>query len=247
MIKSGILINILIDTLISLVSLIFIHSLYKKYYECNDKTRPSQMSLMIFWAMISIYFIVDAIRQLIAASGNFDLQLQLYLLSLFPLTLLSLPIVFIIIYIVSGNKYVGAGVSSVFLLFSFLYIFTVIQMKQIDITFTPFGSLVFSNNEFAITVFLSGLFIVPTSMILGLLTLIFLKHISPFKKYQICLSLLSISIVYDFLFLTTITQSGEIMLGYKIFIFLGVTLGYFANFPPKIIEYKWFPEIPIID
>jgi hypothetical protein len=247
MIQNVMFFNVLINLLIILVSLIFLHSLYNKYYECNGSTKPTQMGLMILWGIIGVYFIIDTVSHINSFSGNSDLQIPLYFLSLIALTLVSLPIVFLIIYIISGNKYIGAAVSSVFLIFSFLYIFTIFQMDQINIIDTNYGLIVSSNNDLGTIIFLSGLFIVPISMILGLLALILLRRISPFQKYKICFSLLSISVVYSFLLLITISQTGEMIIASKIFIFLGVVLGYFANFPPKLIESKYTTNFSIIE
>ena len=245
--ENGILVNIFINLAISLVSLVYTITLYNKYCDCNENNRPTQVSSMMIWAMVSIFFIIDTARQLVAISGNETFQLQLYLISLVPLTLVSLPIVFIVIYIVSGNRNIGIIVSSIFLLFSFLYIYTTIQMGGINFVTTSWGTLAISNNAIANTIFLSGLFIVPTSLILGLLVLILLKQVPMFRKYKICLSLLSISLVYDFLLLNSISQTGEMMIASKIFIFLGVVLSYLASFPPKIIESRYDPDIIVIE
>ena len=245
--ENGILVNIFFDLAISLVSLVYIITLYNKYCDCTENNRPTQVSSMMIWLMVSIFFIIDTARQLVAISGNETLQLQLYLISLVPLTLVSLPIVFIVIYIVSGNRNIGIIVSSIFLFFGFLYIYITIQMGGINFVTTSWGSLAISNNEIANTIFLSGLFIVPTSLILGLLVLILLKQVPMFRKYKICLSLISISLVYDFLLLNSISQTGEMMIASKIFIFLGVVLSYLASFPPKSIESRYDPDIIIIE
>ena len=245
--ENGILVNIFINLAISLVSLVYTITSYNKYCDCNKNNRPTQVSSMMIWAMVSIFFIIDTARQLVAISGNETFQLQLYLISLVPLTLVSLPIVFIVIYIVSGNRNIGIIVSSIFLLFSFLYIYTIIQMGGINFVTTSWGSLAISNNEIANTIFLSSLFIVPTSLILSLLVLILFKRIPMFRKHKICLSLMSISLVYDFLLLNSISQTGEMMVASKIFIFLGVVLGYLASFPPKFIESRYDPDIIVIE
>jgi hypothetical protein len=54
-------------------------------------------------------------------------------------------------------------------------------------------------------------------------------------------------VVYSFLLLITISQTGEMIIASKIFIFLGVVLGYFANFPPKLIESKYTTNFSIIE
>jgi hypothetical protein len=245
--KNGVLINIFFDLMIGLISLIFIYSLYKKYGNCNAHNRPTHLSLMLFWGMICSYFFIDTIQQLMAIWVYETIPLQLHIASLIPFTLLCLPIVFIIIYIISGNKYVGAAVSSVFLIFGFLYIYTTVQMDHINIIPTSWGYIITSNNNIANIIFLSGLFIVPTGMILGLLALIFLNHIPPVRKHKICISFLSISMVYDFLLLSAFSQTGEMMIASKIFIFVGVFLGYLVNFPPQLIESKYFPNIAVAE
>ena len=244
---TGLSINIFIGLIICIVSLVFAYSLYRRYSECNKNNSPTQISMMVIWGMIGLYFVVDIFQQLITISGNVSMQFPLYILSLVPFTLTSLPIVFFIVYILSGNKYIGAGVSSLFLVMSLIYIYIIISTEQINIISTSWGLLVLSNNNIANIIYLLGLFIVPTSMILGLLILFLLKQIPKFRKYKICLSLFSISIVYDFLLLNSFSQTGEMMIAAKIFIFLGIVLGYFANFPPKIVESKYFPKIPAIE
>jgi hypothetical protein len=243
--ENGIFVNIFLDLAISLVAFVYTITLHNKYCDCNEYNRPTQVSSMMIWVIVSIFFIIDAIRQLVVISGNDTFQMQLYLISLVPLSLVSLPIVFIVIYIVSGNRNIGIIVSSIFLFFGFLYIYSVVQMGGINFITTSWGSLVISNNEIANTIFLSGLFIVPTSLILGLLILILFKRIPMFRKHKICISLLSISMVYDFLLLNSISQTGEMMVASKIFIFLGVVLSYLASFPPKLIESRYDPDIMV--
>jgi hypothetical protein len=238
------LINLLIDIFINIASFIFVYTLYKKYQNCNDHTKPTQISFMIFWSFIFIYFLIDAIRQIFIIAGT-NLQLPFHFMLSIPLTLVSLPIVFIIIYIISGNKYTGIGVSSIFLIFSFFYFYYIVPIDQLN--YITENAILLLNNDVASIIFISGLFIVPTSMIFGLLTLILLKRISTFRKYKICLSLLSISIVFDFLFLTSISQNIEMLIGSKIFVFLGIILGYLANYPPKLIESKCLVNITAID
>lgn len=245
--ESGLLVNILLNLTISLVSFVFVYSLYNRYSDCNGNNSPTQVSLILIWGMVGIYFIIDTLIQLSAFFGNTWLHLSMYMLSLIPFTLTSLPIVFLIIYILTGNKYIGVTVSSVFLIFSFLYIYTVLVTRDINLITTQWGWITSTNSNIANTIYLSGLFIIPTSMILGLLTIFLLKHISKYRKYKICLSFYSISIVYDFLLLSSISQTGELMIASKILIFLGVVLGYFANFTPKVVKTKYFPSISVID
>jgi len=100
------------------------------------------------------------------------------------------------------------------------------------------GSTYEINSDIAINVYLSGLFIVPTSMILGLLLLILLQRVPRRLQYRITFSLVAISMIFDFLLLDNIAPSGHTQMASRLFIFIGVILGFFVYFTPMSFDKK---------
>ena len=64
----------------------------------------------------------------------------------------------------------------------------------------------------------------------GLLLLILLQRIPKRLQNKIAFSLVAISLIFDFMLLDNIAPSGHTQMAARIFIFIGVVLGYFAYF-----------------
>jgi hypothetical protein len=107
---------------------------------------------------------------------------------------------------------------------------------------TYWGSIYSINSDVALVTFISGLFIVPTSMIIGLMFLILFGKILDPTKTRIILNLFSVSFVFDFILANSIVQSGEIQMASRIFVFLGTVLGYMALFHPETFKIPPFFE-----
>jgi hypothetical protein len=97
----------------------------------------------------------------------------------------------------------------------------------------------------AILTYIIGLYIIPTAMILWLMVLILFEKVARSVKYQLVMSLFSISFVFDFILANMIVNTGEMQVASRIFVFLGTVLGYLAYFPPKFIETQE-PQIRLV-
>ncbi len=171
------------------------------------------------------------------AYGNFtELEKSLYYLGAIPFAFVTVPLVYFIIYVIFGATRISIGVSTVFLIFGGIYLVALFGFGVVGLFTNEWGSTFEINSDIAINVYLSGLFIVPTSMILGLLLLILLQRIPKKLQHKIAFSLVAISLIFDFMLLDNIAPSGQTQMAARIFIFIGVVMGFFVYFTPLSLE-----------
>ncbi len=235
---TGLLLNALVCLAITISTTAFAYMLYKNKEKWNKISQPSLKALIGFWLLVGIYFLLGSIRIILYSSGMADIDKYTYYLASIPFVLIPVPLAFYIIYIITGKRRISFGVSFIFTIFGVIYLLLLNKsgISGPDISF--WGSVYSVNNDFAIITYISGLFIVPTSMILGLMLLIFFRKVSNSTRSKIIFSLFSISFVFDFILLSYIAQSGEMQMASRIFIFIGSVFGYLAQFQPDSIKPK---------
>jgi hypothetical protein len=238
----GLLMNALVCIAIVISVLAFSYMQNKKKDKSNKITLPSQNALILFWFLVGIYYLFEGILMALASSGLSALDVYVYLISEILLVLIPLPLAYYIMYILTGNRQHSLAVSLVFALFGMIYLI-LLKDQGISGPLVSDWSIIYSlKSNFAIITYVSGLFIVPTSMIMGLMLLILLGKISNPKKSRIVFNLFSISFVFDFILMNSITQSGEMQLASRIFVFLGSVLSYLAFFQPEILDIRPLPN-----
>jgi hypothetical protein len=121
-------------------------------------------------------------------------------------------------------------VSLAFTVFGAIYLLSINNSGISGPVLSSWGSVYSVNSEFAIITYILGLFIIPTSMILGLMFLILLGKVSNSKRSKLIFGLFSISFVFDFVLMSYIALSGEMQMASRIFVFLGSVFGYLSQF-----------------
>lgn len=234
--QPGILLNAVVCLAITISTTAFAHMLYKNKEKWNKISQPSLKALIGFWVLVGIYFLLGCIRIILYSFGLDDIDKYIYHFASIPFVLIPVPLAFYIIYIITGNRRTSFAVSLIFTIFGVIYLLLLNKfgISGPDISF--WGSAYSVNSDFAIITYISGLFIVPTSMILGLMLLIFFGKVSNSTSSKIIFSLFSISFVFDFILLSYIAQSGEMQMASRIFVFIGSVFGYLAQFQPDSIK-----------
>lgn len=234
--ESGFLMNALVCLAITVSTTVFAYMLHKNKMRWNNISQPSLKSLIGFWLLVGIYYLLGSIRIVLYSLGIADIDKYIYHLASIPFVLIPVPLAFYIIYIITGNRRTSFAVSLIFIIFGAIYILMMNKsgISGPDISF--WGSVYSVHGDFAIITYISGLFIVPTSMILGLMLLIFFGKVSNSANSKIIFSLFSISFVFDFILLSYIAQSGEMQMASRIFVFIGSVFGYLAQFQPDSIK-----------
>ncbi len=228
----GLLLNAVVCFAIVLAAFAFAMSLHQNKKNQKEESIPTVNALVVFWSLVGVFFLFAGLRTL-AAYGNFtEVEKSLYYLGSIPFAFVTVPLVYFIIYIILGDTRISLGVSTVFLIFGGIYLIALFGFGIIGPSTTEWGSTFEINSNIAINVYLSGLFIVPTSMILGLLLLILLRRIPRRLQNKIAFSLVAISLIFDFMLLDNIAPSGHTQMAARIFIFIGVVLGFFVYFTP---------------
>ncbi len=232
----GVLLNAVVCFAIVLATSAFAVSLLHNKNKQKKESAPTINALIVFWSLVGAFFLFAGLRTL-ASYGDFhDIEIILYYIGSIPFAFVTVPLVYFIIYIILGDTRVSFGVSTVFLIFGGIYLIALFGFGVIGPSTSEWGSTFEIHSDIAINVYLSGLFIVPTSMILGLLLLILLQRIPKKLQNKIAFSLVAISLIFDFMLLDNIAPSGTTQMAARIFIFIGVVLGYFVYFTPLSIE-----------
>ncbi len=232
----GLLLNAIVCFAIVLAAFAFAVSLHQNKKNQKEESRPTVNALIVFWSLVGAFFLFAGLRTL-AAYGNFtEIEKNLYYMGSIPFAFVTVPLVYFIIYIILGDTRISLGVSTVFLIFGGIYLIALFGFGIIGPSATEWGSTFEINSDIAINVYLSGLFIVPTSMILGLMLLILLQRVPKRLQNKIAFSLVAISLIFDFMLLDNIAPSGHTQMAARIFIFIGVVLGFFVYFTPLSTE-----------
>jgi len=163
-------------------------------------------------------------------------DLQLFKVTVFAFTVLSVPIAFLASYLLTGKCRYSALFSAFFFVFGALYANDIFNNGLKGPIQTEWGTTYALSSELSTHIYIFGLFVIPTAMILGILGLILLRKIPKRKRYHITFSLLAISFVLDFVLVDLLSTNPGIQIGSRIFILIGTTLGYLAHFTPMKIE-----------
>ncbi len=228
----GLLLNAIVCFAIVLAAFAFTVSLCQNKKNQKEESIPTVNAIIVFWSLVGAFFLFAGLRTL-AAYGNFtDIEKNLYYVGSIPFAFVTVPLVYFIIYIIIGDTRISLGVSTVFLIFGGIYLVALFGFGIVGPSTTEWGSTFDINSNIAINVYLSGLFIVPTSMIMGLLLLILLRRIPRRLQNKIAFSLVAISLIFDFMLLDEAAPSGTTQMAARIFIFIGVVFGFFGYFTP---------------
>ncbi|MDF1533760.1 MAG: hypothetical protein P1P69_04565 [Methanosarcinaceae archaeon] len=237
MMATELLLNITICFAITISSFAFSWVLARSEPEHNGKSKPALWALVIFWALVGLTYLPTTIRMIAAYMHNYELDLVMYNLASVPFAFISVPLVYFIIYIIVGDKKISTYVSLIFTIFGAAYL-ALLYSSGVNSTITEWASLFSINSDIAINIYLMGLFIVPTAMILGLLLIILLQRVPKRLRYRTTLPLVAISFVFDFMLTDMITNVDVMQVSARLFVLIGTVQAFLAYFPPLSLQEK---------
>lgn len=236
--STGLLLNITICFAIAIISLTFAWVLAKNKNMEKQNSKPTLHALITFWLLVAFTYYPTAFRMIAAYLNNAQVDILMYYIASIPFAFVSVPLAYIIIYVITGNKQAGSYVSIIFGIFGVTYLMFLLNNGVIEPVVTFWSSIISINSNIAINIYLLGLFIVPTAMILGIMLLILLRKISKRMRYHTVLLLVSISFVIDFMLTDMITTFDRMQLVARIFVLIGTVLAYLSYFPPMTLQEK---------
>lgn len=234
----GLLLNGTICFAITLSSLAFAWVLSRNKKGYKESSKPALFSLIVFWTMVGLTYLPTTVRMLAAYTGNQEMDAVMYFVTAIPFAFISVPLVFFIIYVITGSKKIGEYISLLFTLIGAAYLTFLYESGIVGPVVTEWGSIFMINSDAAINLYLMGLFVIPTSMILGLLLLIMLQRMPKRIRYRTALPLVAISFVFDFMLTDTIAIVDAMQMFARLFVFIGTILAYLAYFPPTTVQEK---------
>ena len=237
MMAPGLLLNITICFAITLSSFAFAWVLSRSEIEHSEKSKPALWALVIFWTLVGFTYLPTTIRMIAAYANNYVLDLMMYNISAIPFAFISVPLVYFIIYVLIGDKKISAYISFVFTIFGAAYL-AFLYSNGVNPNVTEWASLFSVNSDIAINIYLMGLFIVPTAMILGLLLIILLQRVPKRLRYRTTLPLVAISFVFDFMLTDMITNVDIMQVFARLFVLIGTVQAFLAYFPPLTLQEK---------
>ncbi|WP_406669868.1 hypothetical protein V7O67_08590 [Methanolobus sp. ZRKC4] len=236
--SAGLLLNSTICFAIGISSISFAWVLLAKNEQYSENSRPALFSLVVFWTLVGLTYLPTAVRMFIAYLGNQEMDATLYFITAIPFAFIPVPLVFFIIYVITGSTRVGEYIALIFTLIGAAYLAFLYSSGIVGPVVTEWGSIFMINSDAAIHIYLMGLFVIPTSMILGLLLLILLQRMPKRLRYKTVLPLVAISFVFDFMLTDVIAIIDVIQVFSRLFVLLGTVLAYLAYFPPTTIQEK---------
>ena len=233
---SGLILNATICAAIMLSAFAFALTLYRNKPKCKDQSTPSMMALIDFWVLIALSFLFVCVRVIAAFYGYAEVDRVCYYIASIPFAFLPVPIVFFIVYVTTGGKAASWAMSLLFSIFGIAYLTFLYTSGVVGPEVTYWATIFSIDSEIAITVYLAGLFIVPTAMIFVLLGITLIRKISRRRRYHIALVLVAISMVFDFILVDMVAVQDTMQVAARLFILIGVVLAFLAYYPPDILQ-----------
>ncbi|MBC7086472.1 MAG: hypothetical protein H5T43_08980 [Methanomethylovorans sp.] len=232
----GLILNATICFAITVSSFAFAWVLASSADKHNEKSRPALWALVILWSLVSLTYLPTTIRMLAAATNHPALDLIMYNLAAVPFSMVTVPIVFFILYVITGDQKISGYISFMFIFFGATYLAFLYSNGVIGPNVTGYSSMFSINSDIAVNIYLIGLFVIPTAMILGMMFLICLQRMPRRLSYRTALPLVAISFVFDFMLTDIITDIDVMQMASRIFVFIGTVLAYLAYFPPSTLQ-----------
>lgn len=236
MTNAGLLVNATICFAITVSSFTFAWVLSRSESEHSEKSKPALWSLVVLWSLVGLTYLPTTIRMIAAYMNNYQLDILMYNLAAVPFSFVAVPLVFFILYVIIGEQRISAFISLIFILPGAAYLIFLYSSGTIGPTITQFSSVFMINSDVAISIYLIGLFVIPTAMIIGLLFLIFLQRMPRRLRYRTAFPLVAISFVFDFMLTDMITLTDVMQLAARIFVLIGTVQAFLAYFPPMTLQ-----------
>ncbi|WP_407357361.1 hypothetical protein [Methanolobus sp. WCC5] len=232
----GLLLNSTICFAITLSSFAFAWVLSRNREACKENSKPALFSLIVFWTIVGLTYLPAAARMIVAYLGNPGIEAILYFITAIPFAFIPVPLVFFIIYVITGSIKAGEYIALIFTIIGIAYLAFLYNSGIVGPIVTEWGSIFMINSDAAINLYLMGLFVIPTSMILGLLLLILLQRMPKRIRYRTALPLVAISFVFDFMLTDMIAIADVMQMFARVFVLIGTVLAYLAYFPPTTVR-----------
>ncbi|MGM0770479.1 MAG: hypothetical protein ACQESU_02590 [Halobacteriota archaeon] len=187
--SAGLLLNTTICFAITIISTTFAAVILKTGDLWNDRTKPSLRALIILWILVAITYFFTALRMIAAYFNNTGINISAYYAAAVPFAFISVPLVYTLIYILTGNKKASTFTGVLFSTLGLTYLIFLFSQGIMQPQLSYWSSLVTINSDIAIEIYLLGLFILPTAMILGILGLIILRKVPKKQLYHTTLLL----------------------------------------------------------
>ena len=233
---SGLVLNAAICVAITLSALAFAWTLHTQNPDPKSKNVPSLKALIAFWVVVAIAFLITFVRVTAAFFGYTDPDVLCYYLAAVPLGFLPVPLVFFIVYVATGDKRSAWAMSLLFTAFGTMYLLFLFPSEIVGPDVTYWATIITSESDFALTIYLSALFIVPTAMIIALLGSILARKPSKRSQYRVALTLVAISLVFDFILVDAVAIDCVMQVAARTFILISVVLAFLAYHPPERLQ-----------
>ena len=228
--------NIIICFAITVSSFTFAFILSRSDQKYSKKSKPALWALIAFWALVGATYLPTTIRMIAAYIGKPAIDTMMYNVSAIPFAFISVPLVFFITYVMVGKEIISKSISFVFAIFGAIYLGFFYSSGAIGPIVTEWSSIFIVNSDIAIQIYLMGLFVFPTAMILGLLLLMFITRSIAISIHRTVLPLVAISFVFDFILTDFITSVDTIQVVSRVFVLVGTTQAFLAYFPQTIFN-----------
>lgn len=228
--------NIIICFAITVSSFTFAFVLARKNKNYGKKSKPALWALITFWTLVGATYLPTTIRMMAAYISKPAIDTMMYNISAIPFAFISVPLVFFIAYVMIGNEKISKYISFIFAMFGAIYLGFFYSSGTIGPVVTECSSIFIVNSDIAIQIYLMGLFVFPTAMILGLLSLMFITRSIVISIHRTVLPLVAISFVFDFIMTDFITSVDTIQVISRIFILVGTAQAFLAYFPQTVFN-----------
>ncbi len=233
---AGLILNATICFAITVSSFAFAWVLAGSEDKHNQKSKPALWALVMLWSLVALTYLPTTIRMMAAFMGYLSMELIMYNISAVPFSMVTVPLVFFILYVITGDQKISGYISFLFVLFGSAYLALLYSSGVSGPTITAYSSIFVISSDIAINIYLIGLFVIPTAMILGMLLLIFLQRMPRRLRYRTALPLVAISFVFDFMLTDMITDVDVMQMAARLFVLIGTVLAFLAYFPPATLQ-----------
>ncbi|HDM36965.1 MAG TPA: hypothetical protein ENG09_06980 [Candidatus Syntrophoarchaeum butanivorans] len=238
----GVLVHALVCLEVVLVSHLLAMKMFTKYNHTDERYLIS-ISFGLFWFLLGLSYLCIGLYLIIAAyHGTSQISSTLLYWGFSSLALITAPLAFFIIQILIGDKRVSLAASCSFMMVGLIFIFLLFRYG-VDVADIGSWSVDFKMHTLLLLIFIYGSYIPAIAMIMALIPFVALKTISNLRKYKITMSLISLSLAYDFTLLGVMNIGDFERLLFDVMILIGALIAYLGYFPPDgIVEWLRGPD-----
>lgn len=211
--------------------------LFIKMFEMLERTDfryLTSVTFSLFWALFGTSYLCTGLYITFEYIGSSEIGLIFFYASFSTLLMMTAPLAYFILHILLGVHRISITSSIVFTVIGLSGIMLLLLLGvngPIEDVWSP----IYQINDLLKFLFIFGLYVPSLCMIMALLPFIALRRSPRSTKYKITLSLVSLSLVYDFVLIDVLGIGGTLRLVSTLLILVGALLGYAAFFPPEVV------------